>query len=312
MPDINDSSRPDRDPHAEARRGTLAATGAFVIWGLLPLYLKPLTHLPPSEVLAHRIAWCLLFVLGWLGWQKLLGEVIAVFRKPRALATLMLTAALITVNWLLYLWAVANERVLDASLGYFINPLVNVLLGVVVLSERLNPRQWTAVALACVGVLWLTIAAGELPWVSLVLAVTFGTYGLVRKMVPVNAVPGLAIETILLTPFALAWLFWLQRSGAGAFGQGQAATDALLIGSGLLTALPLALFATGARLIPYAAIGMIQYIGPTLQFVVGLAVYGEPFSSVRAVGFAIIWAGVAVYLLDNRRSLRRARGIGIN
>ncbi len=191
-------------------------------------------------------------------------------------------------------------------------PLVNVLLGVVVLSERLNPRQWTAVALACVGVLWLTIAAGELPWVSLVLAVTFGTYGLVRKMVPVNAVPGLAIETILLTPFALAWLFWLQRSGAGAFGQGQTATDALLIGSGLLTALPLALFATGARLIPYAAIGMIQYIGPTLQFVVGLAVYGEPFSSVRAVGFAIIWAGVAVYLLDNRRSLRRARGIGIN
>lgn len=297
---------PDLD--AQARHGILAASGAFVIWGLLPLYLKPLTHLPPTEVLAHRIAWCLLFVLGWLAWQRRLGEVLAVFRVPRSLATLAVTAALITVNWLLYLWAVSNGRVLEASLGYFIGPLLNVLLGVLVLGERLNRRQWVAVGFAAAGVAWLTVAAGGLPWVALVLASTFGIYGLVRKMVPVGAVPGLAIETILLAPFAVAWLVWLERSGAAAFGHDGLAVAALLAGSGLVTALPLALFATGARLIPYSAIGIIQYIGPTLQFLLGLVVYGEPFSALRAAGFGLIWTGIAIFVVDNLQASRRRRG----
>jgi chloramphenicol-sensitive protein RarD len=291
---------------AAARRGVLAATTAFVIWGLFPLYLRPLTHVPALEILAHRIAWCLLFVLGWLAWKGRLQEVTAAFRDRGVLARLVLSAALIAVNWGLYVWAVSNGRVLEASLGYFIGPLVNVLLGVAALHERLNPRQWTAVALAAVGVGWLTVAAGGLPWVSLVLASSFATYGMVRKVADVAAVPGLAIETLLLAPVALAFLAWLESNGTGAFGHAPLLVSLLLAGSGLITALPLALFATGARLIPYSVVGIIQYIGPTLQLLLGVFLYGEPFAGSRAAGFCIIWAGLAVFVADGFLRSRRA------
>ena len=291
---------------AAARRGVLAVTTAFVIWGLFPLYLRPLTHVPALEILAHRIAWCLLFVFGWLAWKGRLGEVGAALRDRGVLARLVLSATLIAVNWGLYVWAVSNERVLEASLGYFIGPLVNVMLGVVALHERLNPRQWTAVALAAVGVGWLTVAAGGLPWVSLALAFSFGIYGLVRKVINVGAVPGLAIETLLLAPVALSFLAWLDSKGTGAFGQPPLAVSLLLAGSGLITALPLALFATGARLIPYSVVGIIQYIGPTLQLLLGVFLYGEPFSGARAIGFCIIWAGIAVFVADSSLRSRRA------
>lgn len=284
----------------------LAVSTAFVIWGLLPLYLKPLTSVPAIEIISHRICWCLLCVLAWLGWQGRLGEVSTAFRDRAVLGRLVLSSALIAANWGLYVWAVTHDRVLEGSLGYFIGPLVNVLLGVGLLKERLNGRQWTAVALAAAGVAWLTVKAGGLPWVSLVLAFSFGFYGLVRKVVNVRAVPGLAIETMLLAPFALSWLGWLEHSGTAAFGHASLTVTLLLAGSGLVTALPLALFAGGARLIPYSIVGLITYIGPSLQFLSGVFLYDEPFAGARAVGFCIIWAGIAVFVADSFLRSRRA------
>ena len=269
----------------------MAAVTAFVIWGLFPLYLRPLTHVPALEILAHRVAWCLVFVLGWLAWKGQLREVAVALRDRGVLAHLVLSAGLIAVNWGLYVWAVSNGRVLEASLGYFIGPLVNVLLGVVALHERLNPRQWVAVGLAAVGVGWLTLTAGGLPWVSLVLAVSFGVYGMVRKVVNV--------------PVALGFMAWLQSRGTGAFGHPPLQVSLLLAGSGLITALPLALFATGARLIPYSVVGIIQYIGPTLQLLLGVFLYGEPFAGVRAIGFCVIWIGLAVFVGDSVFRSRR-------
>jgi len=292
------------DARAEARRGVAATVTAFVIWGLFPLYLKPLTHIPATEVLAHRIAWCLVVVLAWLAWTGRLGELRAAIVDRPALRRLVGSAALISVNWGLYVWAVSNGRVLEASLGYFIGPLVNVVLGVVLLGERLNSRQWLSVGFAAAGVAWMTVAAGGLPWVSLVLAVSFGVYGLMRKTVSVGAVPGLAVETLLLAPFAIAWLAWLGRQDVAAFGHDTALVTAFLLGTGFMTALPLSLFATGARLIPYSFVGIIQYIGPTLQLLLGVFLYGEPFAGPRAVGFVLIWCGIAIFLGD---SLRRPR-----
>ena len=299
------------DAAAAARRGVVAVSAAFVIWGLFPLYLKPLTHVPALEILSHRIAWCLLFVFGWLAWKSRLGEVAAALRDPATLGRLALSAALIAINWGVYVWAVGNGRVLEASLGYFIGPLVNVLLGVVALKERLNPRQWVAVGFAATGVAWLTAAAGGLPWVSLVLAVSFGVYGLVRKVVNVAAVPGLAIETVLLAPLALAWLAWLHHAGVGTFGHAPTHVSVMLVGSGLITALPLALFSTGARLIPYSVVGIITYIGPSLQLLSGVFVYGEPFAGARAVGFCIIWAGIAIFVADNVLRSRRPQAASL-
>lgn len=288
-----------QDAATTARRGVLAVSAAFVIWGLFPLYLKPLTQVPALEIIAHRIVWCVLFVMGWLAWQSRLPEVWAAFRDRGVLWRLSLSATLIAVNWGIYVWAVSNGRVVEASLGYFINPLVNVLLGVLGLGERLNPRQWTAVGLATLGVAWLTVAAGGLPWVSLALAISFGTYGLIRKVVNIGAVPGLAVETLLLLPLALLFLLWLEQGGTGHFGEPPLHIDLLLVGSGLITALPLAFFSTGARLIPYSVVGIVQYIGPTLQLLLGVFLYGEAFAGARAIGFCIIWAGLAVYVGDN-------------
>jgi len=300
------ASLANQDYAAAARRGVLAVSTAFVIWGLLPLYLKPLTGVPAIEIISHRICWCLLVVLAWLGWKGRLGEVAVALRDRAVLGRLVLSSALIAANWGLYVWAVTHGRVLEGSLGYFIGPLVNVLLGVGLLKERLNGRQWTAVAFAAVGVAWLTVEAGGLPWVSLVLALSFGFYGLVRKVVNVRAVPGLAIETMLLAPFALSWLGWLEHAGSGAFGHASLTVTLLLAGSGVVPALPLALFAGGARLIPYSIVGLITYIGPSLQFLSGVFLYREPFAGARAVGFCIIWAGIAVFVADSFVRSRRA------
>jgi chloramphenicol-sensitive protein RarD len=294
---------------AAARRGVIATTISFLIWGMFPLYLRPLTGVPALEVLAHRVVWCLLLVFGWLAWKSRLQDVTAALRDRVALSRLLMSSVLIALNWGLYVWAVSNDRVVESSLGYFIGPLINVLLGVGALGERLNPRQWTAVGLAAAGVAWLTVAAGSLPWVSLVLAVSFGLYGLVRKLAPVEAVPGLAIETLLIAPFACGWLAWLHHNGAGSFGHAPWHLSGLLAGMGLITALPLALFATGARLIPYYMVGLINYISPSLQLMLGVFLYGEPFAGARAIGFCIIWAGVAVFVADG---FVRSRGPGVS
>ncbi len=194
---------------------------------------------------------------------------------------------------------------MDASLGYFINPLLNVVLGVFVLHERLNRAQWIAVGLAAVGVVYLAVVTGRPPWIAISLALSFGFYGLLRKVVAVDSVPGLATETLLLSPFAIALLGWVELNGSGAFGHASAVTNALLVGSGLVTALPLALFAFGARLIPFSTLGLLQYLGPTLQFLIGVLVFHEPFPAARAVGFVMIWSALAIYAADGLWRNRR-------
>jgi chloramphenicol-sensitive protein RarD len=293
--------------HHGAGSGLAAAIGAFAIWGLFPLYLKPMAEVPALQIMAHRVVWCCLLVLGWLALRGELATVRAALSDPASRIRLAGSATLISVNWLVYVWAVNNGHTVEASLGYFINPLLNVVLGVVVLHERLNRAQWLAVALAAIGVLYLTVATAHPPWIALVLAASFGTYGLIRKVVRVESVPGLATETLLLAPFALAFLAWCELRGMGALGHASAGINALLVGSGLVTALPLALFAYGARLIPYSTIGIVQYIGPTLQFLIGVFVFHEAFTAERAVGFVMIWAALAIYAADGAYRTRRRR-----
>lgn len=279
--------------------------GAFVIWGLFPLYLKPMAEVPALQIMAHRVVWCCLLVFAWLALRGELGAVRAALADPASRQRLAASAALISVNWLIYVWAVNNGHTVEASLGYFINPLLNIVLGVALLHERLNRAQWLAVGLAALGVLYLAVATAHPPWIALALAASFGTYGLIRKVVKVESVPGLATETLLLAPFAVAFLAWCEARGTGAIGHSSAGILALLIGSGLVTALPLALFAYGARLIPYSTIGIVQYIGPTLQFLIAVFVFHEAFTAERAVGFVAIWAALAIYAVDGARRMRR-------
>jgi len=289
-----------------AASGLAAAIGAFVLWGIFPLYLKPLSDVSALQIMAHRIVWCCLLVFAWLGLRGELTEVRDALADPATRRRLMASALLISMNWLVYVWAVTHGHTVEASLGYFINPLLNVVLGVLLLHERLSRPQWVAIALAAAGVAYLTVFAGRPPWIALVLAASFGTYGLIRKVVNVESVPGLAAETLLLAPFALSFLLWIEAQGSGSFGHVGAGVNALLVGSGLVTALPLALFAYGARLIPYSTIGVVQYIGPTLQLLIGVLVFHEPFSRNRAVGFVMIWTALAIYAVDGM--WRRRRG----
>ena len=289
---------PESTAASEHRSGLIAAIGAFLIWGLIPAYLKAIQVVPAEQVLAHRIVWCAVFVLAWLAVRRELSALGAAFANGAVLLRLAATSVLISINWLVYIWAINHGHVIDASLGYFINPLVSVLLGVVVLHERLNRSQNRAVAIAAAGVGYLAIVVGRLPWIALALAVSFGLYGLLRKVVAVEAVPGLAVETLLLTPLAGGYLAWCQTNGTSAFGQLDFTVDVMLIGSGLVTALPLALFSFGARRIPLSTIGLIQYIGPSLQLLLGITMFGEPFPAVRALGFGMIWLALAVYIVD--------------
>jgi chloramphenicol-sensitive protein RarD len=286
-------------------RGHAAAIGAFLIWGLLPLYLKPMSSVPALQIMSHRLLWCCLFVLLWLAARGQLGSVRAALADGPTRLRLFATAILISINWIVYVWGVNNGHVLDTSLGYFINPLVNVLLGVVILKERLNRPQWLAVGFAFAGVVWLTLQTGRLPWIALTLAVSFGLYGLIRKMVTVDAIAGLGAETLLIAPVAAAYLVWLQATGAGVFGSSSLLIEVMLVAGGLVTAIPLALFAFGARLIPYSTVGLIQYIGPSMQLLLGIFLYHEPFTTTRAVGFGLIWMALIVYGADGLLRARR-------
>ena len=309
MPAPADPAAPAaRDPGVSAldtRRGVAYAGAAFLFWGLSPVYWKLLVAVPAAEVLAHRIVWSALLLAALLAAKRRGGELLAAVRRPRTLATLVVTTALIAVNWYVYIWAMAAERVLEASLGYFVNPRVNVLLGVVFLRERLSRAQGVAVALAAVGVAVMTAEVGRVPWAALVLALTFGFYGLLRKTVDAGPQVGLAVETALLTPLTLLWLAGVDRAGGGAFARGDLATDLLLAGAGAVTVLPLVWFTHGARLLPLSALGLIQYLAPTIQFLLAVLVYGEPFRTAHLVAFTIIWTGLAVFSWDLRRRVRR-------
>lgn len=286
--------------------GVAYATLAFVAWGLFPLYFRHIASVPPLEVVLHRSAWSMVFVLGLLAALRRFGWLREVGAQPRQLGHFSLSALLLSANWLLYVYAVQAGHVVEASLGYFINPIVNVLLGVGVLKERLNRVQWTAVALAAAGVLWLTVLAGRLPWIALALAASFGLYGLMRKTSTLGALEGLALETLLLAPLVVPLLTWWTFFNDGALARGDIGLSVWLLIGGPLTALPLLLFAAGARRLPLATVGLLQYISPTIQLALGVWVFQEPFDRARLVGFAFIWAALALYSVDGWRRSRAA------
>jgi chloramphenicol-sensitive protein RarD len=291
-------------------KGFTATAVAFAVWGVFPLYFHLLHLVSPFQIIAHRVVWSCVFVLLWMAVRGELPAVRAALADRSVVWRLALTATLITFNWLIYVWAIMNGHVVEGSLGYFINPLVNVLLGVAVLSERLTRAQWAAIVLAASGVAYLTVEAGRPPWIALALAFSFGTYGLIRKVVKVEALPGLAIETMLLLPFAALYLLWCEYAGTGALGHTGLPITALLIGSGPLTAVALFLFAYGTRLLPYSTVGLLQYIAPTLQLACGIFAFHEEFTRARAVGFVLIWAALVIYagegLALSRRQQRAA------
>ncbi len=292
------------------RLGLICGVLAYGLWGVLPVYLKQLGGVDSVEIVAHRILWSVPFGALILSLRKQWRETLKGLVSPRMLALLGFSAAVIAANWLLYVWAVANDRVLQASLGYYINPLMFVAAGVVVLKEKLTRAQIVAVGLAAVGVATLTAGAGVFPWVSLVLALSFTAYGYARKMIVIGAMPGLFIETALLSPFALLFLIWFAQANSLAFGQGDIRLDALLIAAGPVTVGPLVLFALAARRLKFTTLGFLQYIGPTGQFALGLY-YGEAFTLYHAICFGLIWTALAILSIDavrrNRAAARMAR-----
>lgn len=277
------------------RKGMLYAAAAYTIWGSFPIYFKALQNVPAMEIMMHRMVWSLVFVMLVLAWRRQWTWIGQVLRRPRVLAGFAASALLLSGNWFIFIWAVNNGRVVESSLGYFINPLVNVLLGFLLLGERMRPMQWAAIGLAACGVAWLTWQGGQLPWIALLLAGSFGAYGLLRKTAALGALEGLSLETLLLFPLALGYLAWLTFDGHNAFLTGSASTRWLLAAAGPITAIPLLLFAAGARRIPLSTLGLLQYIGPTIQLLLGVWLYHEPFSAARLAGFVVIWAALAVY-----------------
>jgi chloramphenicol-sensitive protein RarD len=286
--------------------GIVYAALAYLSWGLFPLYFRQVAAVPALEVVLHRTLWSLVFVLALLAVRRQWAWMREVLRQPRVLGAFALSALLLAANWLTYVWAVNNGHVVDASLGYFILPLVNVALGYVFLHERPRAGQWLAVAVAASGVLWLTVQAGRLPWIALVLALTFGFYGLLRKVAVLGALEGLTLETVLLAPLTLAVLGAWAWQGQGALVQGDVATLGWLALAGPVTAVPLLLFAAGARRIPLATMGILQYISPSLQFALGVWLFHEAFDPARLAGFVLIWAALLVYTFEGWWVRRRA------
>lgn len=277
------------------RSGILYAALAFLCWGLFPLYFHALDEVPPLQILAHRMVWSLAFLLILLVLRrqwKWLQQV----RQPRVFFSFVLSALLLSANWLVYIWSVTNHHVIEASLGYFINPLVNIMLGYLILKERMRPAQWAAIAVAALGVGWLTWQAGTVPWIALILAFSFGAYGLLRKTAALGALEGLSFETMVLFPLAAGYVVWLTVNGQNVFLTTESdSTRWLLVMAGPFTAIPLLLFATGARKIPLSILGLLQYLSPTLQFLLGVWLFKEAFTADRLVGFALIWAALVLF-----------------
>lgn len=287
--------------------GILYAFAAFVLWGLFPIYFKTLHQIPAPEMLAHRMAWSLLFVAAVLVARRHWRWLGATLRERRLVLRFVGSAALLSGNWGIYIWAVNAGHIVEASLGYFITPLINVLFGFAFLGERLRPLQWTAVAIATAAVAWLTWQNGAPPWISLALAATFGGYGLMRKTAQIGALEGLTLETLLLFPVAVLYLSVDALAGHSHFAHAPFGLQLLLALSGPVTAIPLLLFGAAARRIPLSMLGLIQYATPTLQLLTGVLIYGEPFGQVRALGYGAIWIALALYSLEGVRSAVAAR-----
>jgi chloramphenicol-sensitive protein RarD len=283
-------------------RGILAAGTAFTLWGVFPLYLRLLKQVPSLEILSHRVLWSVVLLMGLLAIRRQWDWLESVRARPRIVLTFVARALMVATNWVVYIWSVNHDHIIDASLGYFITPLFNVLFGIG-LGERLRLTQWLAVALAACGVVWMTVSAGQLPWIGLVIAVTFSLYGLLRKTAALGALEGLSIETLVLLPAASLFLLLPNAGSSHAFGSDVTLT-LLLISAGPVTAIPLLMFAYGARRIPLSLMGLLQYIGPSIQLLIGVWLFNEPFGGNNLIGFALIWLGLLIYSGDSL-----ARGI---
>jgi chloramphenicol-sensitive protein RarD len=286
------------------RIGLAAAIGAYTAWGFMPLFFKQLQAVPALEIIAHRVVWAVPLLLLIMAFRKQLGEYRQVLSQWPLLRWMLASAALISVNWLIYVWAVNNGNILAASFGYYLNPLLNIMMGTIFLKERLNQTQLVAVGIAALGVGVMGIGALDTLWISLSLAASFCAYGLVRKMAPVGAVPGLAIETTLILPVAMAGSFWFALSGPHVGWGSDPTTTWLLVAGGAVTAIPLLLFAVAARRMSYTALGFVQYLAPTLQFLCGVLLYNEPLTDARVVSFALIWIALAVFSWDGLRRMQ--------
>lgn len=293
---------------ADSRIGLAYGLAAYTWWGFVPVYFHAVGHVPALEVLAHRVIWSVVLLSLAIARLRLFPELRHAVRTPALLRTLAMTTGLIAVNWFVYIYAVGTGQILEGSLGYFINPLVNVVLGVVFLGERLTSWKWASVALAVAGVALMTARVGRVPLIALVLAGSFGLYGLMRKRAPVGALVGLAVETALLVPLGLAYVAWAESTGHASFGTVSRGTDLLLLVSGIVTAVPLLWFAGAARRVRLSTLGFLQYIAPTLQFLLAVFVYGEPIDTVRVVAFAFIWVGLIVFAAGTLRQVRAAGG----
>ena len=301
------NSLPDQVPPKEFS-GLLYSATAFLIWGISPIYWKALKSVPALEIILHRVVWSFLFLILLILIRNRWYEFWEILKTWKTLAIMTATSLLVSCNWLVYIWAVNNGFLLQASLGYYINPLVNVLLGFVFLKERLRPYQWVAVMLAGTGVLVLTIFYGQFPWIALTLAGSFGLYGLIRKVSPVGSLVGLTIETLLLTIPSVIWLIYLDSNGSGSFLHARIQITFLLMGASIVTALPLLLFNLGARRITLATLGFMQYIAPSCMFVMAVFIFNEPFIKTQFISFIMIWTALGIYSADSVVHYRKTNG----
>ncbi len=289
------------------KKGLWLAIGAYGLWGVFPLYWKQLHAIPSPEVVAHRVVWSLVFLVGVVLVSRRAGDVRQAFRRKKVVLVYSIAAILLAINWLIFIWGINAGYVVEASLGYFINPLVSVLLGVIFFRERLRLGQWTAIVIAAVGVGYLTVRYGQLPWIALVLAFSFGSYGLIKKLASLDALTGQTMEMTILTVPAIVFLVYREATVGGGFVHAGVLPTVLLVLGGAVTAIPLLMFTGAARRIPLSVVGLLQYIAPTMQFSIGVWVYGEDFSPARVTGFSIIWFALAVYTAEGLYRRRRNR-----
>jgi len=292
------------------QNGIFLAIGSYLMWGAIPIYFKMLGGVSTDEILMHRMIWSLAFLLVVLGFRRQWSWLMPALRNPNVMWRFAASAIVLTINWYGYVWSVNHDRVVEASLGYFINPLVNVMMGFLLLRERLRSGQWAAVGIATLGVAWLTWMAGDVPWTGLIIAFSFATYALLRKTAPLGALEGLTLETMMLFPFAAVLLWWMTATHQSAFASADlpTLTKVLLLMSGPITAVPLLMFASAARKISMAMLGILQYLAPTMQMVIAIFMFGEPFGSMKLVGYAAIWTALVIYtaegMLHSRRETR--------
>ncbi len=288
--------------------GYVYALLAYLLWGLFPIYWQPLEAIPATQLIGHRIVWSFVFMVAFLAAIRQTHRLRGLLSNRQIVLTYGFAGALLAGNWLTYVWGVTHGHIVEASLGYFINPLLSVLLGLVVLKEHLWPWQWVAIGLATVGVAYLTWTYGRLPWIALALAITFSLYGLVTKTAPLDAIDGLTLETGLLFLPALAFLLWCEAQGQGAFGHAGVLANTMMIGAGAVTAVPLLFFGAAARRVPLSVLGVLQYLAPTLQFLLGVLAYHEPFTRSHLIGYSLVWVALAIFWIEggmrHHKSLR--------